>query len=154
MSVNGVPVTKGNIIAGKAVIHQTADVLLPPDIQELLAAATDTSASNPDDFAGFMTDDAANATPAATTTAPNTGAVTSTTTGAGAMETVDVSRTDDASPITASTATSAGGAKQSGSTLQATPNQRDPRTSSAGRSAASTLFMVALSAPALLALLV
>ncbi|KAI8463011.1 MAG: Mdm33 family-domain-containing protein [Monoraphidium minutum] len=75
--VNGHRILKGNIVAGRAIVHVVDGVLLPPDLVEMLGATTSTG---DDPFGEFVEggDNADGATPTTTTT------TTTTTPGAGA----------------------------------------------------------------------
>lgn len=107
--INGVPITKGNIIAGKSIIHEINGVLLPADLAQLLGATSSTDGTDP--FADFTVDDG---TTTSTTTSTDAAGTTSAATGTTAASvpstsssevSVDAASTTAASPAPAAAAT-------------------------------------------------
>jgi len=151
--VNDIPITKGNIIAGKAIVHEVKGVLLPAEIAELLSASTTTDGSDP--FADMMTgsDAAATETVLVSDNAANA-ANSATATNAAITVDVDTAASEATSATTTTTTTdTAAGASTTTIMASGDPVPADQRSAGCSRSAMSTFGMVALALPVMVALL-
>ncbi|GBF95539.1 hypothetical protein Rsub_08520 [Raphidocelis subcapitata] len=140
VSINDKPITTGNIIAGKAIVHELDGILLPQELADMLALTTTDDAATAGDVAGV------GSTPAA---GPSTVVI------APATNPVPTTATDDATPAPSAVgaAGTAGGAVAASGTGRAAAiaASADARASAA---APARLGAFALAVPAILALLI